>query len=133
MNDDKLYRKIGAIEAHIGNIIDGQKVRDEASEKRDDIMAEVSLSLASTATILERLEPLVDNHEKIASSINSNYLDRLDAHHAFIAKQIKQKEFWEGARNRLKEKGLLVLLICVSAAMLWMFGFNDEAKKILGL
>ena len=81
---------------------------------------------------LERLTTLVDEHETIASSISPQYLDRLDQHHAHIAKDIAKTLFWETMRARLLEKGLLIGLLLLGAAVLFAFGFEDLAKKMVG-
>lgn len=82
--------------------------------------------------ILERVTTLVEGHDKIASSINVKYLDNLDEHHSFIARQIAKQKTWEAMRERLMEHGLKVILIVLIAAGFAFFGYDELAKRIAG-
>lgn len=97
----------------------------QGNSKRDKDITTMEL-------LLERITPLVENHDKIATSINDKYIHKLDEHHAKVSEIIAKEDMWKAIRTRLMEHGLKVILVAVIAFGLYFVGLEELAKKVIG-
>lgn len=127
MNEDlgEIQKSIGAMGESLGNMRDSMASMDEKTVGLEKNYTEMARTLAC-------LGPLVARHEEIAATIDVQYLENINDHHAYIAGQIARENFWIGVRDRSLERGIWIFVLCIIAGALYAFGFEDFAKKIIG-
>lgn len=127
MADEALntHQQLGALIEAVGGLkASFDKVSIETSELKEN-----SIKLTE---IVDRMEPIVAAHDKIAGSIKEEYLPRLDEHHAYVEMLIRKAAFWQSVREQMIRKGAVVAMLCFLGAMLYLMGFESVAQKLVG-
>lgn len=76
---------------------------------------------------------IIEEHSKVFNSMNEGVLEGVNERAAYVDAMMERSKFWSGIRDEVTRKGVIIAIFGAIAGAFFMFGFEDLAKKMLGL
>ena len=110
----------------------------------DDVIAEFRRELGEMRTEnnqqfqhgrkhFEVLEEEMKIFRSIISNMNEGVLEGVNERAAYIDAMMARSQFWSDLRDELTRKTVMIAFLCLISGVVFWLGFEDTARKLIGL
>lgn len=75
----------------------------------------------------------LSKHAEVFNSMNEGVLEGVNERAAYVDVLMEKSKFWSDIRDELTRRSVMTVFICLVAGTIFIFGFEDVAKKLIGL